>query len=384
VTVETKDRIRVQFVLPTLYGGGAERTMLNLLNNLDRERFQPSLVLFQREGQYLSLVRDDVDVIAVNRRTRNAVLPLAREIRRLRPHIVFSTLLHTNVVAVAARMLSLSPALSIVRETNNQTAAGRSHVGLEGRAVRWAYRRAHRVICLSAGVADDVQMRNGLRAGQTPVVYNPVDLENIQSMAKAVLPAGVPYPSPGRFNVLAAGRLMPQKGFDLLITGLASVRGLDWQLTILGEGIERQALENLAGEMGVSDRVSFQGFQSNPYAWMARADLFVLSSRWEGFGHVIVEAMASGVPVLSTRCPSGPDEIITDGVDGTLCAISAEDIGAKIAGLAGSVEVRRRHAVAGHVTAKRFDVHSITTQYSELFVEALAERRSAQRDSVAL
>lgn len=381
MTPGSRTRPRVLFVLPSLAGGGAERTVLNLLNHLDLERFTPTLVLFQLEGPYLSLLRDDIEVVVINRRTRSALFPLARQIRRLRPHLVFSTLLLSNVVAVAARLLSLHPAVSIVRESNHQTAAGRATTGLQGRAVGWAYRRAHRVVSLSVGVAADVRERYGLSSERTCVIYNPVDLQHVQTLSAEPLPAEVRYPYPGRFNVLAVGRFMPQKGFDLLIRAMASLRDTHWHLTILGEGREREALERLAAELSVASRVDFPGFQQNPYSWMARADLFVLSSRWEGFGHVIVEAMACGTPVLATRCPSGPAEIIEDRVDGRLCAITVEDLAERIAELADSPEDRRRYAEAGRVTVKRFDVQAIARQYEDLFLEAIARQPTARMDA---
>ena len=148
-------------------------------------------------------------------------------------------------------------------------------------------------------------------------------------------------------------------------------RGLASQ--ILGEGSERGPLLDLADKQGIRNVVSIPGFKKNPYAWMKRADLFVLSSRWEGFGHVIVEAMACGVPVLATRCRSGPDEIITDGADGRLCRPeSVDDLAEKIGFLVDNPLERKRLAEAGLVSANRYDTGIIVKQYENMFKRLFA------------
>ena len=169
------------------------------------------------------------------------------------------------------------------------------------------------------------------------------------------------------------GALEYQKGHDLLIRALGQLGHIPLRLKIVGDGSEKSRLVRVAEDLGVSERVAFFPFQQNPYASMARADLFVLPSRWEGFGHVVAEAMACGVPVLAARCPAGPDEIITDGVDGSLCAPnSTSALAHHIEKLWGEPSTRERYAAAGRESVKRFDVRSIVPEYERLFLEVSA------------
>ena len=359
---------RVLFFLKSLYGGGAERTVLNIVNHLDRTRFEPVMALSSASGPYMDLVRDDVRVAELGgSRVRYGVLALARAIRRLRPALAFATLQQGNVALQLAASLSMTRVPTVLRESNYQSLRGRRRGGLLDRAVGWSYRRAERVVALSDGVNEDVRARYGVSAKRVMTIYNPVEIDEIARLAGAE-PEGDAPPPAGSFHVVGAGRLTRQKGFDLLIRALARLSDVPWHLTLLGDGPDRRELEELVGALRVGDRVSMPGFVKNPYALMARADLFVLSSRWEGFGHVIVEAMACGTPVLATRCPAGPDEIITDGVDGRLCAPdSGEALADALAELAAAPDERRRLAEAARSSCRRFDVGVIVPQYEQLF-----------------
>ena len=366
---------RILFFLKSLSGGGAERTVLNVVNHLDRTRFEPVLALSSASGHYMDLVRDDVRLAELGGiRVRYGVLALARTIRRLRPALAFATLQQANVALQIAAALSMTGVPTVLRESNYQSLPGRRRGGLLDRAVGWSYRRARHVVALSDGVNRDVRARYGVSAKRIMTIYNPVEIDEIARLA-ATEPEGYAPPPAGSFHVVGAGRLTRQKGFDLLIRALARLNAFPWHLTLLGDGPDRAALEDIARELGVGERVSMPGFVKDPYGWMARADLFVLSSRWEGFGHVIVEAMACGTPVLATRCPAGPDEIITDGTDGRLCAPdSVEALAGALAELAGAPDERRRLASAALASCRRFDVGVIVPQYEQLFENVVAER----------
>ena len=175
-----------------------------------------------------------------------------------------------------------------------------------------------------------------------------------------------------RCRIVAVGKLERQKGFDLLIRA-ASRLHLPWTLLILGEGSEKDRLRRLGDDLGVSDRVHLPGFVRKPFPYVAAADLLVLSSRWEGFGHVITEAMACGTPVLATRCPSGPDEIIEDGADGRLCEpASVEALAWNMDDLLRSPEIRRAYAQAAARSVVRFDAPTVVRQYEALFADLVA------------
>ena len=370
-------RVTVVFVLADMSGGGAERTFLNIINHLDRDRFRPIVAMLRREGPLLESLEADTQVVELGCvSARSAVPRLARLIRKRHPDILVSTIRYVNVATVVGAMLAGRSAPVVVRETNNLTAAGIDAHDLKERLVGWSYRRARKVVALSNGVRDDVTVRYGLSPDHVVTIYNPLDLATIRRLAAKPVDSSDYVASVSDsevFNIVAAGRLTRQKGFDLLIRAVASLKRLPLRLWILGDGPDRCALETLAEALEVADRVRLPGFQTNPYAWMKSAKLFVLSSRWEGFGHVVAEAMACGVPVLATRCPSGPAEIVNHGVDGRLCSPdSAPALAEDIEKMWGEEDKRRLQAVRARASVERFDVNVIVRQYEQVLIDSCA------------
>ena len=361
--------MRIALVLPALTGGGAQRTFLNLANYLDRSRFQPIVVLYRAEGVLLPALKEDVPVVALGcRGTHRSIIPLASWISRATPDVVISTLLHVNAAAVLAGRLSRTGVPVVVRETNNFTAAGRPTGTLSGRIIRWTYGKADAIVALSEGVRSDVACRYSLDIDRITTIYNPVDLDMIRS-ARCAEVAELPGWSGAEatIRIIGIGRLVPQKGFDILLRALARVHR-PWTLALLGEGAAEEGLRRLARELGILDRVVFAGHVANPYPYLSQADLFVLSSRWEGFGHVIAEAMACETPVVSTRCPSGPDEIIEDGVSGRLCAPnSVSALSEAIDETICDVESRRRYVAKATARVCSFDAGNVADEYGALF-----------------
>lgn len=362
----------ILFFLPDLNGGGAQRTVLNLVHHLDRERFHPILVLGRADGVYRDLIRDDMDVVDLGKaRVRGAIVALSKQISLRRPSILFSAYPDGNMATMLARFLTPSwRGCMVFRESNHRSASEIHWSRMKKALVGLSYRKADRVVALSNGVLSDLRHLYGLPAEKVVTIYNPVDTDSIRSMAGHHLPSSG---DGGLTRILSVGRLVRQKGFDLLIRAVALLKDERIQLTILGDGPEEASLRALAEELGVSDRVKFPGFTLNPFKTMRNSDLFVLSSRWEGFGHVIVEAMVVGLAVVATCCPSGPDEIITDGVDGLLCPTgSPEALADKIVYLIRSPQERRRMAIAAQSSSSRFDVKKIAREYEMLFEGVLA------------
>lgn len=365
---------RILFFQPDLDGGGAERSVVNLINNLDRSRFTPVLVLARADGPLVAQVDDSVPMVVLGAsRMRNALFGLVREIRRQQPAICLSAMQGPSFVAWLGRAVALSKAKLVLWESNNWSARGVSPTSFPQRCVGLAYRRADAVICSSQGVSDDTSRRYG--RVNTVTVFNPVDVAGVRLRAADRSGYISQWPPKGQrqeVELLAVGRLTHQKGFDLLIDAVASIRDLPWRLTILGEGSDRASLLERARAHGLQDRIAFPGYIPNPYPWFADADVFVLSSRWEGFGHVVVEAMATGAAVLSTRCPSGPDEIVTDGVDGLLCDVSVESIASGLRQLIVDEALRHRLAHEARPASERFDLAAIVAQCESLFNDLLA------------
>jgi glycosyltransferase involved in cell wall biosynthesis len=213
-----------------------------------------------------------------------------------------------------------------------------------------------------------------LRADSVHVIPNPVMAPSIAPEQVRELPSALELRQ-ARRRVLAVGRLHAQKGFDLLIRAFAACRAEhpDWDLVILGEGQERANLESLAAELGVSSAVSLPGRVACPVTVMHRSDLFVLSSRYEGFPNVLLEAMAAGLPVIAADCPSGPSHIVRDGVDGLL--VPPEDVDALARAMGALMgDPKRREALrarAGEVT-ERFAVDRIMAGWGQLLRSVVA------------
>lgn len=316
-------KIKVLFIVPNLQGGGAERVMVHLVNHLDREHFTPLLALGKREGAYLSDVRDDVEIHSLGTLRARAALPAIIKLgRRLRPNVVLSTL-GLNLATALARPFLPRGTRVLLRE-GNTLSAFLKEVGAHSRAqemiyrcgYRMLYRLPHGIICQSDYMLSDLAATAHLPRRNLKRIYNPVDMAQIEALAAQ---GATPYDGPGP-QILAIGRLSPQKGFDILLPAFAIVRQAHPTavLTLLGDGEDKIALQDQARVLGIEDAVRFLGFQANPYLYLKHADIFVSSSRYEGFSNVIIEALACGTPVVATDCPGGNREVVQNGISGWL------------------------------------------------------------------
>ena len=290
---------------------------------------------------------------------------LRRALRRIQPDVVISFMPETNVLVLMASARLKIPV--IVTEHNDPR---RKRLKRPWRLLRrGCYRRASRLVSVSAGVDECFRW---LPEAKRAVIYNPICLAEVRAEAAAPLPFDSPR------TVIAVGRLEPQKGYDLLIDAFASVAAdfPDWGLVILGEGSERPRLESLIADRGVTGRARLPGTLANPFPTLKKADLFVLSSRYEGFGIALVEAMACGVAAVATDCRSGPGEIVRHGVDGSL--VPPEDVDALAAAMADLMadEARRRQlASRAAESAKRFDLPQVAQTWDQLLRDLVAGRQ---------
>jgi len=319
--VTAADTPRVALFLPNLGGGGAERVMLNLARGLLDAGYAVDVVLAAAEGSYLERVPDGAELHDLHAARTLASLPaLAGYLRRRAPDAMVSALSHANVVAVwAARLAGFQGRLLVAEHAHPGLSPRRPGGRLRRALVRGAYRRASRVVAVSQGVKDAWVDRLGLPESAIEVIYNPVVTPETRR-AMTQQPDHPFFAAPP--VVVGVGRLSPEKNFANLIRALARVRASrDARLIVLGEGPERARLERLVAELGLQDAVSLPGFEDNPHAYLARADLFVLSSDWEGLPTALIEALAAGTPVVATDCPVGPREILAGGERGALVPV---------------------------------------------------------------
>lgn len=320
----------VIILIPSLQGGGAERVIVTLLRYFDRSKFRLSLaVIDTRHAVYRSDIPSDVEFIDLRAfRVRYALFEILRLIWRERPAAVLSTLGHLNLALAMLRPLLPDRVRYVARESTVVSQLPTSY--------RipwwwfWAYKKFYgcfnTVVCQSQSMRDDLITNFGFPPGKAVVINNPVDIEHIRRLAAESGGADADRLSEATvIHLVAAGSLVHVKGFDLLIEAIALSRNSRLHLTLLGKGPLLQDLQRLATEKGLSDRVRFMGFQQNPYGFLARADAFVLSSRFEGFPNVVLEALVCGTPVIAMPCPGGVQEILK-GIEGCKLAdsVSAE------------------------------------------------------------
>jgi glycosyltransferase involved in cell wall biosynthesis len=323
---------RIAIFMPSLFGAGGQRSMLNLAHGIAECGYAVDLVLAQAEGSFLAEVRRSVRIVDLKASRALTSLPaLVRYLRRERPEAMLSVFGYVNIVALWAWRLARVGTRLLVNEQNTVSLEAGNASSWRGRLTPWLMKRfypwANGIVVVSQGVGDDLAQLTKISRERITVIYNP-SVVRAEVQEKAQAPLDHPWFRPGQPPVLlAVGRLQLQKDYPTLIRAFAQVRQTrPVRLLILGEGKERPLLEALIKDLGLEQDVSLPGFVMNPYAYMARASLFVLSSRWEGLPTVLIEALCCGTPVVSTDCPSGPREILREGQYGQLVPVGEPDV----------------------------------------------------------
>ncbi|HLI43047.1 MAG TPA: glycosyltransferase [Acidimicrobiales bacterium] len=375
--------MRVLAVLSSLMGGGAERQMTLMLRHLDRERFDPTLCLLSgAEADYLPDLPPGLRVVDLGKRSAGDVAKITWRLSRLvasgRYDLLVSRVDYTNLVSVAATRLARRavPVVCVEDSVQSRELAGRKDRHLRAALVRATYRRATVVVTPTPGVRSEVLESVPRSSTSVVVISNMVDVAEVRRAGEE--PASHPFLTGGLPLVVAAGRLDRAKGFDVLLEALARVNERRaCQLALLGKGPELGSLRQLASRLGISGRVHFAGFVGNPFAWMARADLVVCSSRWESFGNVLVEAMALGKAIVSTAAPYGPALLVDDGRNGLVAPV---DDPARLAELIETAlddpVLAARLGDEGRRRAEAFDAPVVTRRFEAVFEEAVRETRS--------
>lgn len=348
--------LHIAIVLSGLGAGGAERVVSILSREWMEAGHRVTVICFESEGARPYYPLDSririrqlglsparlVSFVAVSKVVRR-VRALRQVLGEITPNVIISFLSRTNILTLlSSRGLDIP---IIISERNNPSM---QHLGFTWNFLRSVtYRRAFGMVTMTKGALEYFPERMRVRGW---VIPNPV-----------IIPRNLPQKQPDSLhkgNILAAvGRLVPQKGFDLLIKAFATIAPAfpDWKLVIWGEGPERASLVRLRDFVGLEERILLPGISERPGGWTETADAFVLSSRYEGWGNVLLEAMSMGLPVVSFNCDWGPSEMIQDGIDGLL--VPPEDLTAlskALAKILGGQALRERLGANAAVAARQF------------------------------
>lgn len=324
----------VMLVVPSLHVGGAEKVTIELANGFAEQGHNVSLVILGGQGPLEPLV--DAGVIKIflgKKRAIYAIVALFACFRRMRPRAIISSLDYVNIVVALCVMVSgVRSTLIMIEHSTYSASADRR---LSGSAwvfpwlIRFFYRKASYVVGVSQGVSDDIRRVACLSEAKVRTIYNPV-------ISRQFFQAEGEPTHPWLSNadelpvLITVGRLTEAKDHENLLRAFQLVtRSTPARLIILGDGELREAMESLVERLGLTGSVVMPGFVKNPHAWLKKSRVFILSSKWEGLPSALIEAMASGTPVISTDCPSGPAEILEGGKWGRLVPVGNAEAMAK-------------------------------------------------------
>jgi glycosyltransferase involved in cell wall biosynthesis len=347
--------------------GGAERVMLQLAQGFIDLGHPVDLVLARAEGPLRAEVPSRVQIVDL--KTRSPIqmfFGLVRYLREKSPSVLLSPFEVTSVIALLAKKITRVPTRVVIRVSvhisrNKRTAMWKKI--LEQFVVSRVYPWADGIITVSEGVAEDLSHYTGIPLERITVIYNPVISEQLLKAAED--PTDHRFFSDGQYPViLGVGRLAEQKDFSTLIRAFDVLqKRIPSRLIILGDGEERPHLENLIQALGLQELVDLPGFDTNPFAFMRRASMFVLSSKWEGLPGVLIQALACGCPVVSTDCLSGPSEILKDGEYGYLVPVGDVDAMANAMEMTLMGKIRK----PPKDWLEQFTVRAVIPQYKAVF-----------------
>ena len=353
----------VTFVAQGLSGGGAEMSMLRLAEDLEKKDYDVRIAVLWKSGRLAGALPERIQVDEVGGGRLSCIPRLARYLSRNRSDAVIGFMTYANVVAILAQALSPSLKKIVVTEHNTFSRSIKIRGGIPKLfhlAAPFAYRWASAVVCVSHGVEDDLAKSTRLPRRLLTTIYNPVITDEL--IAQSYEPPDHPWLiEKSKPVILAVGRLEGQKNYPMLLRAFVQLRNsVDCRLLILGEGALLGTLQEDARQLGLADCVDFAGYRPNAMSFMRSADLFVLSSDFEGLSNVLIEAMAVGCPVVSTDAPHGPREVLQDGRLGRLVAVGDAE------GLARAMEESLHDpgdAALRQEWAVTFSVHASADQY---------------------
>jgi glycosyltransferase involved in cell wall biosynthesis len=350
-------KIKIVFILPSFHTGGSERVMIHLLNNLDREKFDITLIALNREGALLEFLPTDIEIIFFNySRTLSSIFSLYREIKKRPSSIIFSTLNQLNLL-VSTLVGMLPGRVFIARESSivSQQIINSRYPRLFRFLYNTTFQKIHSVICQSQAMKNDLMQTIRIKEGKIKVINNPVDF-------KLIPPLKIAGPRQTKINIISVGQLRKEKGYNRLLNILSKCI-VPFNYKIIGDGPLRGEIANAIRDKGLSGKVELLGSVPLPYPHIANADLFLQGSFYEGFPNAVIEANACGVPVFAIASPGGHNEIIQNGRNGY---VATEE---ELVGLINSrnfLDMDKAAIVA--MTKERYALPKIIGQYEAHFM----------------
>lgn len=373
--MKNKTRKNILFILPVFQCGGVERVFKNILSCIDRDKYAPFLVVLDTYGLYREWLPNDIPIYMFEKKRRYDFFKLIY-------HLAFNIFpkTHTDLVvsfAEYANLLSLMAAklyrkkLPVIVTEHNVLSIALKHTRLwklKKFLIKRLYTSSKKIIPVSEQIKIDLHMYFSVPDEKMEVIYNPIDFKLIQSLSKHLIP-DVKVLDESIPIITACGRLAEQKNYPLLLNAFAELlQNHEARLVILGGGDKKESLLQLTEELKIKKYVNFLGVQDNPFKFYDKSAIYVLSSSWEGFPNSLIEAMACGVACITTRCPSGIEEIITDGIDGLLVPVDNKYALAEAMGkLLTDNILRRQLADAGKKKVAALDIEKIIVLYERVF-----------------
>ncbi len=362
---------KVFFLIPSLTSGGSERVFSILANHLDNQQFDITVFVLDGSNRFYEIDESKVRVVDLKSpRIRQAFLKIIAIIRTEKPDLVVSTLSHLNQFIGLVKPLLPQKTRFIARESTILSVFHRqqSLPALRDLLVRWLYPSFDGLICQSQRMAKDFENNYNLAPSKLTIINNPVDTEESLKLAfETTVPAKT-----AAFRFVSVGRLSSEKGLDKALRILAQLENRDFEYHIIGEGNERNRLETLTKTLGISENVTFQGVQKNPFNWIISADLLLLTSEFEGFPNVLLEAGAVGTPSIAFSCGGVVEEIITDGINGFI--VKDGDEAAFSAAILRGCSTEFNQSMIQDLTKNKFGVEKIVEQYTATFLNVMEQK----------
>ncbi len=374
------NKYKILYVLDCLKTGGAQRASLNIVNNLERDRFNVTLVLLNKSGALKKYLDPNIRVIDLNiNSAKFGLFKLARTFAKEKPDLVISTPTYMSELSYLASKLLRKKPIMVIRSAVMESV----NLPAESLITRILYKKsfsnADKIITLTEMMKEDIIDTCGVERDDLKVLPNMVDRKYIEEKAHEEIKEEKLFEDDSIPKIISMGRLTEQKGFKYLIKAFKKLLDNNngkGKLIIIGKGILGNNLVNYVQKLGIKKKVRFLGFKENPYKYIKKADLFVLSSLWEGFPNAILEAMVCEVPVVSYDCSSGPSDIITSGLDGILVPPKdTDELYRAMEDILNRPDFMENIVQNTKQRAKDFSIENVIGQYEEYLSNVIERRR---------